>query len=154
MEEDQPAPDFVLDRPWMVKIAAFMLAGAALNTWLGLCAEFARNQDADISPAVLVAAAIIYILYGAFQLLVAWGVWNLKELARWGFVVAVAINAVTFVCNLPTLAEGSAMVFILALIAGLAFRGYFIYWFIDNKKYFIKAPHAAQRGIGAPPHAA
>jgi uncharacterized membrane protein (DUF2068 family) len=124
------------ERPWMVKIAAFMAAGAALQTWLGMCAEFARSHNTDISPSVLVAAAMIYMLHGAFQLLVAWGLWNLKKLARWGFVVVVAIDMMTFVCNLPTLANGSAAIFIVALIGGLAFRGYFIYWFVGNKQYF------------------
>jgi uncharacterized protein YacL len=140
MEEDaliskEPAPDFILDRPWVVKIATFMLVGSAISTFLQTCSSMANVQSQANDLAAFIVA-MLFLLLGGFEGLVAWGVWNLKAWAQKGFITIVVINTIGFLCGLTSMFGENPAVAGMAAIFGLIIRGGFIYWFLDNEQYF------------------
>jgi uncharacterized protein YacL len=140
MEKDiltskKPAPDFILDRPWMVKIAVMMLVGSSLSAFLRACSDMTNTQDQN-NPLVALVIALPLLLLGGFEGFVAWGMWDLKEWAQKGFIAVVAINTIGFLCGLSPMFTENPATAGTAAIFGLIIRGGFIYWFLDNEQYF------------------
>jgi hypothetical protein len=136
-EQTQNIPSKTLpERHWMVKVGALMLAGSGINSALGLCSNIVDAQSQSYNPLVVIIVSIGFLLWGAAQLATAWGIWHMKELARKAFIFIVAINVLLFLCGLSSMADQGVFVVAMAAIFGLIVRGYFIYWFSDNKQYF------------------
>jgi hypothetical protein len=124
------------EHPWMVKLGAFSLAASGLTGVCQICTTLV-NTSSETNPIVAAIVSLFLFVWGGIEVITAWGVWKLNEMARNAFIVIVAINALMFLCGLSDIANESIWAAVLAAIFGLAFRGYFIYWFMDNPHYFV-----------------
>lgn len=127
-----PAPK-ALTRPWMATIAILLLIGAIAKDLVGMCA---RVEETTL-PLVFIG-----LLYDAFQGYVAWGLWQMKEFARKGMIAIVAIDALSLVVRLAADAEFNPAMVLFAIALGLALRGAFIYWFMNNPQLFSIKEHS------------
>lgn len=84
------------------------------------------------------ASSIVWILtlaWAGFELWTAWGLWNMKEIARKSFIAILIISALILLFNPSGLSIfGGAS--IIVLLVGLGLRCYFIYWYLDNEQIF------------------
>ena len=121
--------------PWMVKLGSLGLASSGLT---GICGTFATliESSSNYNPFAALIVSFFLLAWSAVELVTAWGVWQLNEMSRKAFIAVVAINAFGFLCGLTDIAKESIWAAVLSAVFGLAVRGYFIYWFVDNHQYF------------------
>jgi len=127
------------------------LMGDQVRVYFGGEARTAQPVQVGKRPSMVTAFAIlaavsgvsdlitggigISLVFAGAEFVVAWGLWQLRNWARIGFIIVVVINSLFFAVGLPSLADNPTAL-IGAAVVGLLFRGYFIYWMATNGKYF------------------
>jgi nitrogen fixation-related uncharacterized protein len=137
----------------------FSLSGAMMNQYIdeilsssgldrGLPGQgFDSALLTQILNIVIPVTLAITFLAGVFNLLVAWGLWRLKNWARILVIVFQGLGMLGYIYSMVTalLAPSSAASdftmassygTICVSLVSLAIGGYFVFWFVTNGDYF------------------
>ena len=137
----------------------FSLSGAMMNQYIdeilsssgldrGLPGQgFDSALLTQILNIVIPVTLAITFLAGVFNLLVAWGLWRLKNWARILVIIVQSLGLLSYIYSLvvsviaPSSASSdftmaSSYGTICVSLVSLAIGGYFVFWFVTNGDYF------------------
>ncbi len=128
----------------------FSLSGTLMNQYFNEIRSF-QGMDSTLLRQILgfmvPAILIITFLSGIFNLLIAWGLWRLKNWAR---IVVIVLQSLGILGNIYSMvttfftppaansefAMASSYGTICVSLVSLIIGGYIVFWFVTNKDYF------------------
>jgi hypothetical protein len=89
------------------------------------------------TAALPVGGLALQLAVAVVELLIAWGVWQLRNWARTAVIVLQSLGIVVILLGVGANLEGAdAALSLGAVLIGVGTSGYIIYWFASHGKYF------------------
>ena len=121
-------------RPGLVTVMAVLVALSSITEGLTCVGLFLHTKSGN--PVVTFLLFLLCPLVMGLFLFVAWGLWKLKNWARYALIALIVITFISDLSGVSDVYRQNPVVTVLVILLSLAFRVAIIYWFVGNGKYF------------------